>query len=224
MSINRSGYYAWRKRRGKHQKHKCYGYHNLAEKIREETGWVFSDNLAHKCCKYAGVRSLARKTYHPTKGKEHIKYGNIVAGNWNANEPMQIVVSDMTMLKTKYCKWEWTFAVDTFNNEIIASSVSRKIGDTRTYIEVAKQVADKAKEQTRPTQSFSTQTKALFTLRKLSLMLIHIVPILYAQCQEWERQQIILLLRLSMVGLKKNCELTLIFITAMMFLHLSKTT
>ena len=102
MSINRSGYYAWRKRRGtlnryeqnridltkllieKHRKHKCYGYHNLAEKIREETGWVFSDNLAHKCCKYAGIRSLARKTYHPTKGKEHIKYGNIVAGNWNA--------------------------------------------------------------------------------------------------------------------------------------------
>ncbi len=108
MSINRSGYYAWRKRRGKlnryeqnridltklliekHQKHKCYGYHNLAEKIREETGWMFSDNLAHKCCKYAGIRSLARKTYHPTKGKEHIKYGNIVAGNWNANEPTQI--------------------------------------------------------------------------------------------------------------------------------------
>ena len=180
MSVNRSGYYAWRKRRGKlnryeqnridltkllieqHNKHKCYGYHNLAKKIREETGWVFSDNLAHKCCKYAGIRSLARKTYHSTKGKEHIKYGNIVAGNWNATGPLQIVVSDMTMLNTKFGKWEWTFAVDTYNNEIIASSLSRKAGDTRTYIEVARQVADKAKEQTRPV-TFHTDQGAVYS-------------------------------------------------------------
>ena len=168
MNVKRSGYYAWKKRNGQpnryeqdrqlltqllleqHKKHKCYGYHNLAQKVREETGWVFSDNLAHKCCKYAGIRSKARKTYNPTKGKEHVKYRNIIAGDWNATEPMQIVVSDMTELKTKYDKWEWTFAVDTFNNEIIASSLSRKVGDTRTYLDVAHQVAEKAKEQTRP--------------------------------------------------------------------------
>ena len=180
MNINRSGYYAWRNRRGKlnryeqdrldltkllkeqHKKHKCYGYHNLAEAVRTETGWVFSDNLAHKCCKHAGIRSLARKTYHPTKGKEHIKYGNIVAGNWNATEPMQIVVSDMTMIKTKYCNWEWTFAVDTYNNEIIASSISRKVGDTKTYIDVARQVADKAKEQTRPV-TFHTDQGSVYS-------------------------------------------------------------
>ena len=168
MGVKRSGYYAWRKRRGtlnryeqdrldltkllmeQHKKHKCYGYHNLAKIIREETGWVFSDNLAHKCCKYAGIRSMARRTYHSTKGKEHIKYHNIVSGNWCATEPMQIVVSDMTLINTKHSKWEWTFAVDTYNNEIIASSISNKTGDPKPYIEVAKQVADKAKEQTRP--------------------------------------------------------------------------
>ena len=182
MNVNRSGYYAWEKRRGtlnryeqnridltnllieQHKKHKCYGYHNLAKAIREETGWVFSDNLAHKCCKLAGIRSLARKTYNPTKGNENINYGNIVSGHWNAKEPLQIVVSDMTTLKTKYGKWEWTFAVDTYNNEIIASSVSRKIGDTRTYLEVAKQVADKAKEQTRPV-IFHTDQGAVYSSR-----------------------------------------------------------
>ena len=53
MSVKRSGYYAWKKRKGRlnryeqdrqlltqllleqHKKHKCYGYHNLAQKVKE---------------------------------------------------------------------------------------------------------------------------------------------------------------------------------------------
>ena len=85
MDVNRSGYYAWKNRKGKlnryetkrqilteyltemHKHHKSYGYHNLASHIREETGLEFSDNLAHKCCKLVGIKSKARKTYKPTK-------------------------------------------------------------------------------------------------------------------------------------------------------------
>ena len=68
MNVNRSGYYKWKKRQGTlnryeqdrqvltellketHAKHKSYGYHRLAAVIRNETGWIFSDNLAHECC------------------------------------------------------------------------------------------------------------------------------------------------------------------------------
>ena len=119
MGINRSGYYKWKARQGKlnryeqnrilltqllqeeHKLHPSLGYHRLARNIFHNTGWVFSDNLAHKCCKAAGIRSTARKTYHYTKGKEHINYPNRIFNNWNASRPMEIVVSDMTMLFTK---------------------------------------------------------------------------------------------------------------------------
>lgn len=169
MSVNRSGYYKWKNRKGflnqyeqdrklltellwkQHEKHSVYGYHNLAEKIREETGWVFSDNLAHKCCKAAGIRSTARKTYHYTKGKEHINYPNRIFNNWNASRPMEIVVSDMTMLFTKkFGKIEWTFVLDTYNNEIIASALSKREGDPRPYYECLEEITKKAKEQTAP--------------------------------------------------------------------------
>lgn len=75
MNVNRSGYYKWKARQGRknryeidrkdltkllweaHEKHRSYGYHRLATVIRNETGWLFSDNLAHKCCKYAGIKA-----------------------------------------------------------------------------------------------------------------------------------------------------------------------
>ena len=167
MNINRSGYYKWKKRKNKsnryeqdrnlltellkegHKRHSTYGYHNLAALIREETGWVFSDNLAHKCCKMAGIKSTARKTYWKTKGQEHIEFPNKVSGNWNANKPMEIIVSDMTMLNNKYSgKIEWTFVLDTYNNEIIASALSNKVGDTAPYFKCLEKVIEKAKEQT----------------------------------------------------------------------------
>lgn len=169
MSVNRSGYYKWKNRKGKlnryeqdridltkllkeqHQKHSVYGYHNLAKLIREETGWVFSDNLAHKCCKYAGIRSTARKTYHYHKGVQSVKYPNKIFNNWNAKRPMEIVVSDMTVLKSKkQGKVEWTYILDTYNNEIIASSLSKREGDPRPYFNCLKTLVEKVKKQTAP--------------------------------------------------------------------------
>lgn len=169
MDINRSGYYAWKNRKGKpnryevkrqilteflkdmHKHHKTYGYHNLAAHIREETGLEFSDNLAHKCCKLAGIKSKARKTYHPNKGEEHITYKNEIFTNWNAKRPLEIVVSDMTELSTKYFgKFEWTFFLDTYNNEIIASSLSRKKGDPKPYYDCLNTFIQKIEEKKEP--------------------------------------------------------------------------
>ena len=76
MGVNRSGYYEWRRRKGKpnsyekdrieltrllhsaHKKHPSYGYHRLAYEVFERTGWIFSHNLAHKCCKTAGIETV----------------------------------------------------------------------------------------------------------------------------------------------------------------------
>lgn len=97
MLVNRSGYYKWLARKDKpnryeqdriiltellleqHNKHKTKGYHYLANLIRNETGWVFSDNLAHKCCKLAGIRSKTKRG-RKIAGRENIKFPNIIKG------------------------------------------------------------------------------------------------------------------------------------------------
>ena len=199
-----------------HKHHKTYGYHNLAAHIREETGLEFSDNLAHKCCKLAGIKSKARKTYHPNKGEEHITFKNEIFTNWNAKRPLEIVVSDMTELSTKYFgKFEWTFFLDTYNNEIIASSLSRKKGDPKPYYDCLKTFIKKLRRK--KNQSFCTPTKVRFTPQKLSLKLMNIVPVLSVLCQELRHQPIIPLLKQLMVGLKKNYILILDFIVRKIF-------
>lgn len=139
MGVSKSGYYKWKNRQGtltqyeqdrllltnflneQHRKPPSHGYHMLADDVFQETGWVFSHNLAHKCSKEAGIRSKARKyRYKKKQGEEHSKFPNMVNGNWNAVRPIQIVVSDMTVLKNNGRNWEWTLLVDTFNNEILA--------------------------------------------------------------------------------------------------------
>ena len=99
MGINRSGYYKWKARQGQlnryeqdrivltellheeHKRHPSLGYHRLARNIFHNTGWVFSDNLAHKCCKEAGIRSKARKRRYKSPGEESIKFENLVKGH-----------------------------------------------------------------------------------------------------------------------------------------------
>ena len=170
MDINRSGYYKWAARKGTknryeqdrdiltdlleeaHEKHRSYGYHKLAKIVRNETGWLFSDNLAHKCCKYAGIR--ARVSHYnwkrPNLGQESKKFPNVVRGHWNANAPMRIIVSDMTMIKYKGKRYEWTYLLDTFNNEIISSHISGIPGDRRPYFQCLNDLIKRTKEQTHP--------------------------------------------------------------------------
>lgn len=104
---------------------------------------------AHKCCKYANIKSKARKCrYKP--GEEHILFPNIVAGKWNASKPMELVASDMTCLKHRGRLYEWTYFLDTFNNEIIASSISSKRNDARPYYKCLEQFLKKIEEQSTP--------------------------------------------------------------------------
>ena len=123
MSVNRSGYYKWLSRKGKpnryeqdrivligllleqHKKHKTKGYRYLANLIRNETGWIFSDNLAHKCCKLVSIRSKTKRG-RIIAGKENIKFPNIIKGNWCATKPLEIVVSDMTCITHNCIRWE----------------------------------------------------------------------------------------------------------------------
>ena len=152
MGVSKSGYYKWKKRQGvpnryeqdrqlltkllyeQHKQHPSHGYHMLADDVFQVTGWVFSHNLAHKCCKYAGIQSKARKyRYKKKDDEENVEFPNEVNGNWNATAPIQIVVSDMTVFKNKGRNWEWTLLVDTFNNEILAHQATPVQGNTKPY-------------------------------------------------------------------------------------------
>ena len=169
MDVNRSGYYKWRQRKGTlnryeqnrivltellrtaHEKHPSHGYHRLALDVFSETGWVFSHNLAHKCCKAAGIRSKARKRRYQRPGEEHVLFANEVKGRWNATRPLQLVVSDMTMFKVGNTYWEWTILLDTFNNEILAHSVTSQAGNNKPYyhcLDELKKRMNKREEQT----------------------------------------------------------------------------
>ena len=150
MNINPSGYYKWLKRKDnlnpyeqnrtdltellleQSRLHKSWGYHRLAATIRQQTGWLFSDHLAHKCYKNAGIRSKARTCHYRRAGTESIRFPNLVKSNWNTKRPLSIVVSDMTCIHNKGTLYEWTLLLDTFNNEIIAHGLSRN-GDTMPY-------------------------------------------------------------------------------------------
>jgi len=168
MNVSRSGYYKWYNRKNhvniyeqnrilltklleeQHQKHKAAGYHMLAYYVRIDTGWMFSDNLAHKCCKFAGIKSKAKHYRYKKSGEEHVEYENIIRGRWNATRPLEIVCSDMTCLFNQGKRYEWTYILDTFNNEIIASSISGKEGDAKPYFDCLKKLKEKLKEQTEP--------------------------------------------------------------------------
>ena len=63
-----------------HEKHPSHRYHRPACDVFLETGWVFSRNLAHKCCKAAGIRSKARKGCYKQPGEESILFPNQVKG------------------------------------------------------------------------------------------------------------------------------------------------
>ena len=183
MGVNRSGYYKWKGRRGTlnryeqdrivltellheaHEKHPSHGYHRLARDVFCATGWVFSDNLAHKCCKQAGIHSKARKHPYHRPGEESITFPNAVCGRWNASRPLEIVVSDMTVVKTKKKNWEWTILLDTFNNEILAHSVTDIPNSNKPYYDclaVLNKLAGKKEEQ-KPQVTFHTDQGAVYS-------------------------------------------------------------
>ena len=169
MNVNRSGYYKWRNRKGnlnryekdrkilseliieEHQKHKSYGYHRIAAAIRNSTGWIISDNLVHKCCKELNIKSKVKHYKYRKSGEEHVLYPNVVNRHWNATKPLELVVSDMTCIRHRGIQYEWTYMLDTFNNEIISSHLSSRPGDRRPYFACLEDLKKKMEEKKAPT-------------------------------------------------------------------------
>ena len=107
-----------------HNKKKSYGYRRINAIIRRETGWYVSDNLVHKVCKTLKIRSKSKHySTYKKPGEESIKYPNLINGNWNTTRPLEKVVTDTTMIWFKRQRYDWTYYIDVFNDEIIGSNV-----------------------------------------------------------------------------------------------------
>lgn len=138
IEVSRSGYYKWLKRRNElnqyernredlksliipvHESHKTYGYRNIAQNIRNMTGWLFSDWLCHKCCIELMITSEVRKRKYNKPGNEHDVYPNLLNGDFTATRPFEKVCTDTTMINHKGKLYDWTIYIDLFNKEIIA--------------------------------------------------------------------------------------------------------
>ena len=166
MGINRSGYYKWLSRRSNpsireinridacrifdeyHKIFPSHGYRWLNAKIRLDLGVVYSDNYAHKICKFLGIKCHSKhfKRYGKKKNRELKNFPNFILAELNPSFPFQIVVSDMTAFWANKHYYELTLFMDLFNNEIVAYSLSNKKGDPSSYHLALHDVLNKKEE------------------------------------------------------------------------------
>jgi transposase InsO family protein len=164
MDINRSGFYKWKKRIESpgekqmkresdiklfleyHNKYPSHGYRWLNAKIKLDTGTVYSDNYAFRCCHHAGIKSKAKHSrYKKPKDASRI-YPNLLLEGIAPDEPYKVIVSDMTAFRSGGTYYEITFYMDLFNNEIVAYGLSSRKGDRQSYYDGLEELVRKKKE------------------------------------------------------------------------------
>lgn len=152
MNIQRSSFYAWKKRlsnpsdRAKsfasnvmlfeeyHARFPSHGYRWLNAKIRLDTGLYLSNPYAYKCCNAAGIKSESRHYRYKCAGDPYKVFPNLLMTEMRIDGPLQCVVSDMTAFSVNGIYYELTLYMDLWNNEIVSHSLSSKRGDRMTYI------------------------------------------------------------------------------------------
>ena len=167
MNINRSGFYKWLSRRYNpsnreiirnnacslfevyHNKFPSHGYRWLNAKIKLDLGISYSDNFAHKICKFLNIKSNSKhfRRYGKKVNRELKNFPNYILADLNPLRPFQIVASDMTAFWANKHYYELTLFMDLFNNQFIAYSLSNKKGDPSSYhIGMAKLIEEKNKQ------------------------------------------------------------------------------
>lgn len=152
MGIQRSSFYYWKKHLSSpssrtkslvhnvqlfkeyHLMYPSHGYRWLNAKIKLDTGQIMSDPYAHKCCKIAGIKSVAKHSRYRKAGAPFKVYPNLLLSEMQIDGPLQCVVSDMTAFYVKGIYYELTLYMDLWNNEILSHAISSKRGDRMTYI------------------------------------------------------------------------------------------
>lgn len=132
-----------------HDKYPSHGYRWLNAKIKLDISqnnfkfWYYidnydisySNNYAHKICKYLGIISHSKhvRRYGKVVNRDLKNFPNYILAELNPLRPFQVVVSDMTAFWANKKYYELTLFMDLFNNEIVAYSLSNIKGDPNSY-------------------------------------------------------------------------------------------
>ena len=164
MNVNRSGFYKWLNRRSNpsqrainrtsacnifreyHDKYPSHGYRWLNAKIKLYTGTIYSDNYAHRICRFLNIKSDSKhvRRYGKKINKELKYFPNYILAELNLLRPFQLIVTDMTAFWANSHYYELTLFLDLFNNEIIAYYLADKKGYPEAYhIALAKVIEEK---------------------------------------------------------------------------------
>ena len=168
MGVSRAGYYKWLKHeptirdhhreeivekvKEVHEKHKTHGYRWTAAFIRINMHLEISESYAYKCYRHLGIKAetMHRVRYRPRKVKD--KYPNLIYTTWETvDRPRQVIVSDMTMLHSKWTNIEVTFYFDVFTKEILTYKATSQHGDRNQYIDGLNDVVEMLKGSAEPT-------------------------------------------------------------------------
>lgn len=99
------------------------GYRRINEAILRKTGWILSDWIVHKVCKSLNIKSKAGKYLNKkVEGNQHLKFPRLVK-NWNTTRPFEKVSSDTTLIRYNGKRYDFTFYLDAYNNEIISYDI-----------------------------------------------------------------------------------------------------
>lgn len=157
MHVSRSGYYKHRKKGTSrrqldsmevaelimrvHEEHPSHGYRWVAAYIRENHGRKVSDSFAYKIFRLSGIKSQTRHKVHRKARKPARKYENLIYSTWECvDRPLQVIVSDMTMISCKHRRYELTMYFDVYTKQILSWDMSSKAGDREPYLSGLEQV------------------------------------------------------------------------------------
>jgi putative transposase len=167
MCVSRSGYYKWKNRKPSsremtrekmvktvsdvHDNHSTHGYRWVAAFIRINLGHNISENYAYKCFKYLGIKAETKHRIRRRPRKKCDKYPNLIFSSWETvDRPKQVIVSDMTVLKSRIFYFETTFYFDVFTKEMLSWKLAERRGCRSQYIEGLVDVKELLKGCTEP--------------------------------------------------------------------------
>lgn len=152
MNVSRSGYYKWLNRKPSaqsqsrmamaevveqvHAQHPTHGYRWVAAYIRNTFKTSVSDNFVYKCFRRFGFQSETKHKPHSHPRKIRNKYPNLIYSTWDTvDRPRQVIVSDMTVLKSHILNFELTLYFDVFTKEILAWRLAERRGSRNQYLD-----------------------------------------------------------------------------------------
>mgnify|MGYP000887718863 CR=1 FL=1 len=179
MSVNRSGYYKWKKR-GKsiqekrreeviglveevHRNHPSHGYRWVHAYILINYTVNASASHVYNVFRYLGIQSKTKHKVHRRPRKIKDKYPNLIFSTWETvDRPKQVIVSDMTAFKFWILYFEVTLYFDVFTKQILSWSVADRRGSRRQYIDGLEKVLTLLKKGAEEPTVFHTDQGSVY--------------------------------------------------------------